>query len=268
MSLVHFFLDDQVLADEEGSNIPLRLSADDLKHFKVLRLRIGEHIAVIDAAQDYFECEITDANWDDPRVRICSRESDPVTGPPVGLFQGIAKGDKSNTIVRGATEVGVDGIVFVPFSRCVAEVGAKQAPSRLDRLRTIARSAAMQSGRLAIPEVSVLSRAEEMDGMLAGATCVLVFWEEAPLDADFAEALALALGAMHCPAADARVAVVIGPEGGLEAAEVEHILSACPQSAAVSLGPNILRTETAGVVAPALVLSALRRMMRDEQDRR
>ena len=115
MSLPHFYLEQQILADETAQQIPLRLSAEDLKHFKVLRLRRGEHIAVIDAARDYFECEITDEDWNAPKVRICLREVDPVTGPEVLLIQGIAKGDKLDTIARQATEVGVSGMVFAPF---------------------------------------------------------------------------------------------------------------------------------------------------------
>lgn len=262
MSLPHFYLASQVLADEAGDSIPLRLSADDLKHFKVLRLRTGEHIAVIDAARDYFECEITDDDWDAPQVRICSRDMDPVSGPQVLLFQGIAKGDKCDTVVRGAVEVGAAGVVFVPFARCVAGVDARQARGRLARWETIAKSAAMQAGRREIPEVSVLGAVDDMAAMLAGATCTLIFWEEAPADADFAEPLARALAEEFCPAQDARVAVIIGPEGGLEATEVERISAMTKHPCVVTLGPSILRTETAGVVAPALVLHELRRMDR------
>ena len=262
MSLQHFYLEGQVLGEETGERIPLRLSVEDAKHFKVLRLKAGEHIAVIDAARDYFECDITDPNWDAPCVRICSRESDAPTGPSVILFQGIAKGDKLDTIVRGATEVGVSAIVAVPFARCVAGLDERHAASRLSRWETIAKSAAMQSGRRSIPEVAVLGSVADMERYLSGATCTLIFWEEAPLEADFAEPLARALDMEFCPAADARVAIVIGPEGGLEATEVERISAMTKHPCVVTLGPSILRTETAGVVAPALVLHQLRLLER------
>lgn len=261
MSLQHFYLEGQVLGEETGERIPLRLSADDLKHFKVLRLKAGEHIAVIDASRDYFECEVTDANWDAPCVRICSHEADAPTGPNVVLFQGIAKGDKLDTIVRQATEVGISGIVAVPFARSVVSLDAKHASSRLARWESIAKSAAMQSGRRTIPEVAVLESVDDMAKYLSGATCTLIFWEEAPLDADFAEPLRNALEQEFCPAVDARVAIVIGPEGGLEAAEVERISAMTKHPCVVTLGSTILRTETAGVVAPALVLHELRRGM-------
>ena len=102
--------------------------------------------------------------------------------------------------------------------------------------------------------------ASRVNRSLAGATCALIFWEEAPADADFAEPLAHALAVEFCPAEDARVAIIIGPEGGLEAAEVQRISAMTPHPAVVTLGNTILRTETAGVVAPALVLHELRRL--------
>ena len=260
MSLPHFYLEQQVLADETGEHIGLRLSADDARHFKVLRLKAGEHIAVIDAARDYFECEITDPNWDAPEVRICSHEADIVAGPSVVLVQGLAKSDKLDTIVRQATEVGVSGVVAVPFARSVVSLDERHGATRLARWETIVKNAAMQSGRRTIPEVALLTGVDDLEPYLAGATCTLIFWEEAPTDADFAEPLARALATEFCPAADARVAIIIGPEGGLEATEVERIKAMTKHPAVVTLGSTILRTETAGVVAPALVIHELNRL--------
>ena len=90
------------------------------------------------------------------------------------------------------------------------------------------------------------------------ATAVLVCWEEAPSAARLGEALRSALAATETRVpADARVAVVVGPEGGLAPDEVDALLACNPRASLVSLGPSILRTETAGVVAPALVLYEL-----------
>ena len=68
MSLPHFFLREQVLAFESAPVFALHLDADDTKHAKVLRLAVGEHIAVVDAVSDYFECEVVSFRvW--PRAR-------------------------------------------------------------------------------------------------------------------------------------------------------------------------------------------------------
>ncbi len=258
MSLSQFYLENQILEQEESEHIQLRLSAEDLRHFKVLRLKAGEHLALIDATGVYYEVEITDPNWSAPKVRICARDDSGEQGPAVVLFQGIAKGDKLDTIVRQATEVGVSGMVFVPFKRCVQTLEGKQLQNRLARFDAIAKSAAMQSGRRSIPEVTVLDGVSDMEEYLTNATAVLIFWEEATLADRFEDALSTALTAQFCPAADARVAIIIGPEGGLESEEVARIKALNKHAYSVTMGPSILRTETAGVVAPALVLNYLR----------
>lgn len=257
MSLHHFFLEDQVIAQESEAEFPLRLSAEDLKHARVLRLAPGEHIAVVDAASDFFECELVSCNADGIIARIAAKLDAPERAQVV-LVQGIAKGEKMDQVVRHATELGVSGIVPLACERSIVKLDAKKAASRTQRWRTIAKSAAMQAGRASVPEVSEPLGVRHAARSLAEATAVLVFWEEAPLDAKIAPALAEALAACGCSdVADARVGVVVGPEGGLTAREVAAFQEACPRARAVTLGPSILRTETAGVVAPALVLYEL-----------
>ena len=257
MSLPQFFLDEQVIAAEVEAVFPLRLSRDDAKHARVLRLAPGEHIAVVDAAQDYFECEV--AAFDDalPLVRIARHLEAPAGGPTVLLVQGLAKGDKMETVIRHATELGVAGFLPLSCDRSVLRVDAKKAAAKTARWRAIAKSAAMQSGQHAVPEVAEPMKLAEACAALAGATAVLVCWEEAPGTARLADALHDALARTCTPAADARVAVVVGPEGGLTAREVDALLACNPNAALVTLGPSILRTETAGIVAPALALYEL-----------
>lgn len=256
MSLPHFFLDNQVIADEAESVFPLRLSRDDVKHAKALRLNAGEHVAVVDAVNDYFEVEVAEVTPDGLMVRVC-QHLEAAQRPQVLLLQGLAKGEKMDSVVRQATEVGVAGIVPLKCSRSIVKLDQKKAAARTERWRSIAKSAAMQSGRGDVPEVSEPLTVQEAANFLPGATAVLVCWEEAPLSASFGKAIQAALTKTATPALDARVAVVIGPEGGLAAEEVETFLSCNEQSFAVSLGPSILRTETAGVLAPALVLYEL-----------
>lgn len=259
MSLPQFFLDSQVLAHETEEIFPLRLAKDDAKHARVLRLGTGEHIAVVDAGKDYFECEIVDFSDVIPLVRI-SRHLDLVSDEPtVILIQGLPKADKMETVIRHATEIGVSAFVPMKCSRSIVKLDDRKASSKLERWKSIAKSAAMQSGRRLVPEVCAPMTVREVCELLSEATCVLICWEEAPQTANLSEALASGLSACGVgrSPADARVAVIVGPEGGLSAEEVQALLACNPRSALVSLGASILRTETAGLIAPGLVIYEL-----------
>lgn len=257
MGLHRFFLEHQVLADEAEGAFLLQLAPDDARHAKVLRLQLGEHIAVVDAASDYFECEVVRIDGGLPEVRIARHLDTPEEGPQVLLVQGLAKGDKMDDVIRHATELGVAGFLPLACARSVVRLDERKARSRVERWQAVAKSAAMQSGQMRVPEVCAPATVAEAASALSGATAVLVCWEEAPGTARLADALARALESTLTPAADARVAVVVGPEGGLAPEEVDALLACNPRASLVSLGSSILRTETAGVVAPALVLYEL-----------
>lgn len=257
MSLPHFFLDEQVLAHEAQAEFPLALSRDDAKHAKVLRLAPGEHVAIIDADQDYFECEIVSFDGPLPQVRIAGHLDAACELAHVCLVQGLAKGDKMETVIRHATELGV--AQFMPFSaaRSIMKVDAKKAASKTERWQAIAKSAAMQSGQVRLAHVEQPQKLAGVCKQLADFDAVLVCWEEAPGTARLHDALQSALCSSDKPASATRIAVVVGPEGGLASEEVDALLACNPHAALVSLGRSILRTETAGIVAPALVLYEL-----------
>ena len=257
MSLQHFYLESQVLAEEADEVFALMLSPDDEKHARVLRMGPGEHIAVVDAALDYFECEIESHGPEGMRVRIASHLGAPARRPRVTLLQGLAKGDKMDEVIRHATELGVSSFVPLECSRSVMRIDPRKAPKKLERWRAVAKSAAMQSGQLAIPEVHEPQKPSAAAARLRDYTAVCVCWEEAPQSQKLSDAIAAGLSAQEIGPEDARIAVVVGPEGGLTEEEVASFLGSCPNAALVSLGPSILRTETAGVVAPALALYEL-----------
>lgn len=257
MSLPQFFLQDQVIAAEADEVFPLRLSRDDAKHARVLRLAAGEHIAVIDSTRDYFECEIIDFTDEIPMVKIARHLESKDEGAQVVLIQGLPKGDKMETVIRHATEIGVAGFVPLKCSRSIIKLDEKKARSKVERWASIAKSAAMQSGRAYVPEVSMPQTLREVGEFLKEATAVLICWEEAPGTANMRDAIQRGLAALHCPPADARIAVVVGPEGGLTPDEVDFLLSCNPRASLVTLGSSILRTETAGLIAPALALYEL-----------
>ncbi|MEG0147689.1 MAG: RsmE family RNA methyltransferase, partial [Raoultibacter sp.] len=106
--------------------------------------------------------------------------------------------------------LGVSGFVPLVCQRSIVKLDAKKAAAKTERWRAIAKSAAMQSGQNALPEVSEPHTIEEVCQLLGGATAVLICWEQAPRVARLHAALKAALGSTTTPAADARVAVVVG----------------------------------------------------------
>lgn len=264
MSLPHFYLNEQVIASEVEETFLLQLTKDDAKHARVLRLCAGEHIAVIDASQDYFECEIVSFDQDVPVVRVAQHLNSADDGYSVVLVQGLAKGDKMETVVRHATELGVREFIPLVCERSIVKLDKKKASSKTERWQAIAKSAAMQSGQPMIPDVQTPASLLETCDELRKATAVLVCWEEAPQTAHLANALSHAFPLCNTESdssCSVKVAVVVGPEGGLSQREVDALLACNPNSSLITLGRSILRTETAGIVAPALVLYELNRLL-------
>ena len=252
MSLHHFFLDDQVIASETSDVFALALTSDDLKHARVLRLEPGEHISVVDADLDYFECEIVAIDKDEVTVRIAQKLDMPHGGPRVVVVQGVAKGDKMDMIVRHATEVGISGFIPLMCERSVVKLDSKKAQMRRDRWQSIAKSASMQSGRLSVPVVGMPLGVKDAACALADMDAVIVCWEESQ-GGTIHDAVSQVLMCTQKSQDEITIAVVIGPEGGLSAKEV-RLFTEQTHAHVVTLGSTILRTETAGIVAPSLVI--------------
>lgn len=243
----------QVIADESDEVFPLRLDDRTRDEFAREPLEVGEHLAVVDAASDFFECEVVRIEGDDVMVRIArhlgaSEDDEPV----VMLVFGMTRPEVMKRIVAQASEIGVSA--FVPM---VTERSASPADDDGDlqaMLEDTARRAAMKVGRYVAPEVAEPVYLDDLPDMLGGATATLVFWEAGPYTSTIAEAIAA--GMDRCSIGDmcdARIAVVVGPEGGLTPEEVGRLTEA-ERAALVSLGPTVLGVETAGILAPALVL--------------
>ncbi len=207
----------------------LVLSDDDRHHLeRVLRLRTGEEVTASDGRGHWCPCRYAGAG----RLAI-DGPTDFVAAPSPAITIGFAltKGERPEWVVQKLTEVGVDRIVPFVGSRSVARWDGERANRHVERLRAIARGAAMQSRRVWLPAV------DDVAGFAALA------------DASAAH------GAVAHPGGGvlslARSTILIGPEGGFSEAEVGCGLPA------VDLGPLVLRAETAALSA-GILLCALR----------
>jgi 16S rRNA (uracil1498-N3)-methyltransferase len=211
---------------------------------RVLRAAVGDVVQAVDPGGVLLSVRLTAITARRAEGLIVSRAPLATESPlDLTLAQSVPKGDKMDSIVRMATELGVTRVVPLMTARTVVRLEPARWGSRLGRWQRVAKEAAQQSGRAAVPEIGppreVSSWARE-----AGATGLLIcLWEEERAG------LGQRLPGGPCP----RVTVVVGPEGGLTADEVRGLADA--GAIVAGLGPRLLRTETAGAVAVALLQS-------------
>lgn len=254
----HYFVENENIEELTNLEFLVVFSEDDKKHIKAQRLRIGEHVTVVDKSGNYFELEITDIRDSDIFAKISKRVSHKEKSWSLTLFQGISKNTKLDEVLRATTEIGIDRFYAVNLARSVAKVKESSLVNKLDRYKNIAKSASMQSGRGTIPHVDILNNEYDFLHKLKDFDLVIVFWEKAEENSFVDSAIKQKMS--NCKSLVKQIAVVIGPEGGITEEEIAAIskVSTC---SVCTLGDTILRTETAGVVSCALVSFVLGRLL-------
>ena len=223
-------------ADENGvMNGLARLEESDANHaLRVLRLEAGAQVHLFSGGKAYL-AEIADTSGG-VSVRVLEEIQSPEATLRVTLYQGVPKGDKMDYIVQKCTEAGVHRIVPVNMPRSVARLDAGDG-KKLARWNRIAREAAKQAFRPVTPEVAPPVSMKQLPALLRQHALALVPWEDAR-DGSLRQLIT---------PETADLAVVIGPEGGMSPEDVAPLLDAGAK--AVTLGPRIFRTETAGLAA-------------------
>lgn len=223
----HVFVDAETL-DAEGVVL---LDSETEHHLtRVLRLRAGEHVTLSDGLGRWRQTTVTNGTGGTgaAHFRLETTSEIVMTArpyPPFTLGSAIPKGDRVEWLVQKVVELGADTLLLLHTDRSAVRWKADRAAKQMVRLRRIAVEAARQSRRVWLPEVAA---PVEASGVLSAAVV--------------AEPGGRAVGS-----SDSFVA--IGPEGGWSSSELE---SASDQ---VSLGPNVLRTETAALAATTLYVA-------------
>lgn len=251
MSIPRFFMEGEL---PEGDIVTFPFSDKELHHLAVRRIREGEHIAAVAAGGKCWEVEIETIDEFEATGR-CIQEMPLEKLPDLTLVQGISKGDRMGQTIRQTTELGIGRIIPFLSARTVVRLAVDERGRKGSRWRRIALSAAKQSGRNILPIVEDPTGLDDICRELAEYDRVVIAWEEADKRAD-GTPLSVTDALEGCDI-DSHVALVIGPEGGLTAEEVEAIKSLGSFVKIVSLGELILRTETAGTVATALCMYTL-----------
>ena len=222
----------------------LVLIGENAAHAKVLRLKNGEEVLVCDGQGRESLCTVSDVS--DGQISLVvqnSRTSETEAAVRVSVYMAFPKADKLEHVIQKATELGAAEIVAFPSARCVSRPDDKSLKKKLERWQKIAASAAEQSGRGVIPEVIVLGSYSEALKRAASADKAILFYEN---EQAVTLRMSLQAGEYHS------VSLLTGPEGGLEAAEVEKARQAGLDIC--TLGKRILRCETAPLCALSAVM--------------
>lgn len=226
----------------------VRLSEDEAHHaLQVLRLRAGENIILLDGARGVYEAVIEEADRGKKLLtaRLGRQLPDCEAKVRVTLYQGVPKSGKMELIVQKCTELGAQAIQPVRMKRCVPEP-EKNPEKNLARLNRVAREATKQCCRGAVPEVFAAQPLKALEEEMRELDCLLVPWEDA-------DSHGTRIPDVMAEGKYERIGVLVGPEGGITEEEIELVKSWGGRP--VTLGPRILRTETAGIAALVSILT-------------
>ncbi|MBR3036701.1 MAG: 16S rRNA (uracil(1498)-N(3))-methyltransferase [Lachnospiraceae bacterium] len=241
----------RLFAKEEDKNgAGFTIIGSDVNHVRnVLRMKAGDAVQISTESDRVYNCEI--AGFQDCMLQLAilsEEEAATELKAEIRLYQGIPKGDKFETILQKAVELGADAVIPVEMKRCVVKVDPKKAEARLKRYAAISEAAAKQSKRNRIPEVGPYMTMRQAIDSCRTFDHIFIPYENA-VNMEETKKLFAAVRPGE------RIAVFIGPEGGFEEAEVQAVIEAGGH--AVTLGKRILRTETAGMTVLSILMFGL-----------
>lgn len=235
-----------VLPEKVGEN-QIILDGDNAHHIKnVLRLKVGEEVTVCDSCGYDYQSKILQIASDSVIAEILQRQKT-VSEPSIAitLYQALPKGDKMDFIVQKCVELGIDRIVPMNTKRCIVKINQKEE-KKISRWQKISVSAAKQSGRGKIPEISpVMNFTQALEDASRLSKALIPYELEQTTS----------LHQLKEDFCGNSIGIFIGPEGGFSVEEIEQAIKA--KIMPVTLGKRILRTETAGMVTLAILLYEL-----------
>lgn len=227
------------------------INNENVNHIaNVLRMKVNDILNVcnVDTSENYV-VKIKEFSKAEILCEIMEKlESKVESNVAVDIYQGLPKSDKMELIIQKSVELGVRSIIPVEMKRCVVKLDGKDKVKKVARWQKISEMAAKQSGRDVIPCIGDVKNVKEILGKFLEYDLVLLCYEN---EKDVL--LKSVLKEMNeVQAGDIKVAVIIGPEGGIDISEIE--LMEQNGARVVSLGNRILRTETVSLSILSIIM--------------
>ncbi len=223
------------------------LKEKETHHIKnVLRFKEGDAVVVFDGAGQEYRCQIESLDKKEATLLILEKLAIPISSKAfVTLAHALTKGDRFDWVVEKGTELGMHGILPFVCERVNVKLSAENKVKKEARWKRLTEAAAKQCGRTTMPTVAPILSFEKFLGEFQNYDLVLLAYElenGTDLKSCLRGALKKSLK---------NILAVVGPEGGFTEKEVEQMIAAGARS--VSLGENILRTETAAIAVVAMI---------------
>lgn len=232
-----FFVKTEQIQDET-----ITILGEDVKHIKnVLRKDKGDKIEICNQENGKtYNCQINNIEDNSIFTKIINQIEEQEDKIKIDIYQGLPKADKMELIIQKSVELGANAIIPVAMKRCVVKIDSKDENKKICRWQKIAESAAKQSGRNEIPEIRNIATVEKISNLINEYDSLIVAYENEKNNTIKRELFKLK--DILQEKGKINIALIIGPEGGLEEKDVELL----KQSGAkiVTLGNRILRTET------------------------
>lgn len=234
-------------------NNKIIINNEDVRHIKnVLRRNIGDEIEVCNSEKgECFKASILEMNEKEIKLEI-KQKIDKISESNVhiNIFQGLPKSDKMELIIQKSVELGVEEITPTYMKRCVVKLNDKDKKKKIERWQKISEVAAKQSGRDIIPKINQIKNIKNICEICNEYDIVLVAYES-----EKENTLKNELKKINRSNTNIKIAIVIGPEGGLEDKDVIELKEAGAK--VITLGNRILRTETVALAMTSIIMYEL-----------
>ncbi len=243
--------------EEQINNQKIKIQGTDVNHIKnVLREKVGSELIICNekTGQDYL-CEIKEIKEENIICNIKEKLMNNVeSNIKVTIMQGLPKADKMELIIQKSVELGVNNIIPIEMKRCVVKLKDKDKIKKIERWQKISEVAAKQSGRNIIPEINQVENLKNICETFKNYDIVLLAYENEKENTIKNELKQLKEKNQN-KNEDVKIAILIGPEGGIAEEEVE--IARKKGAKIITLGKRILRTETVALNVLSIIMYEL-----------